>query len=88
MKGLDFSKVNRDPPSAVTRHGGLLLEDARTGRLLTLFERLTRAIRGEHDRDLILAKVEWARKDLERRERNKQNKLGKNAVAASLAPAN
>jgi hypothetical protein len=72
----------RPPVAAVNRHGGLVLEDARTGRLLTIFERVSRAIRGDHDRDLILAKVEWARKDIARK--NKLREIKARTLANAL----
>lgn len=69
--------LKRDPVRPVNRHG-LTVEDARTGRLLTIFERVSRAIRADRDRDLTLAKIEWARKQL-----NKKNGLKNNTVAQS-----
>ncbi|MEZ4815319.1 MAG: hypothetical protein R3A80_08970 [Bdellovibrionota bacterium] len=47
-----------------TKAVGMNLEDARSGRLLTLFERVTRTLRGTRDRDILLAKVEWTRKSV------------------------
>lgn len=72
----------REPVRAVNRHG-LTLEDARTGRLLTIFERVSRAIRADRDRDITLAKIEWARKEIA-----KKNKLKNNTVATSQAVIN
>jgi hypothetical protein len=40
---------------------GLNTEDS-NGRTLSIFERVTRAIRGDRNRDLTLAKIEWTRK--------------------------
>ena len=41
---------------------GMNAIDSKNGKILTIFERLTRAIQGKNDRDLILAKNEWIRK--------------------------
>ncbi len=40
---------------------GMNAEDS-NGRSLTIFERVSRAIRGDRNRDLTLAKIEWSRK--------------------------
>ena len=58
---LEARKREREPVSAA-KINGLNMEDSKTGKLLTLFERVTRAIRGDRDRDLLLAKIEWSRK--------------------------
>lgn len=73
----EIAAAKRDALPAVERHGGLLLSDARTGRLLTIFERVTRAIRGDHDRDIILAKIEWARKDLAKKQKIREGKTNR-----------
>jgi hypothetical protein len=36
--------------------------NSKNDKILTIFERLTRALRGKNDRDLVLAKNEWIRK--------------------------
>jgi hypothetical protein len=41
---------------------GMNTIDSKNGKILTIFERLTRALRGKNDRDLVLAKNEWIRK--------------------------
>lgn len=66
--------LKREPVRPVNRHG-LTLEDARTGRLLTIFERVSRAIRADRDRDITLAKIEWARKELARKAKFKDRAL-------------
>ncbi len=55
---------SRAPLEAVSRSNALTLVNAKTGKLLTIFERVTRAIRGERDRDFVLAKVEATRKEI------------------------
>lgn len=67
-----FNSTKRDPVRKVNRYG-LTLEDMRSGRLLTLFERVSRAIRADRDRDLTLAKIEWARKELIKKEAEKKD---------------
>lgn len=63
---LTKKKAERGPLSGA-KAVGMNLEDGRTGRLLTLFERATRTLRGTRDRDILLAKVEWTRKEAARR---------------------
>jgi len=58
---IDKTKKDRGAPEEVTANG-LNIATSKDGRLLTIFERVTRAIRGTRDRDLLLAKIEWARK--------------------------
>lgn len=65
--GFPGGRPGRFPVRAINRAKGLQIEDARTGRLLTLFERCSRAIRGEHDRDYTLARLEVARKEMLKR---------------------
>ncbi|MEZ4814940.1 MAG: hypothetical protein R3A80_07020 [Bdellovibrionota bacterium] len=69
-----FAKNKRDPVRKVNRYG-LTLEDSRSGRLLTLFERVSRAIRADRDRDITLAKIEWARKELLKKESAKKDTI-------------
>jgi hypothetical protein len=89
LAGIPAPYHKRDAARPVTRRNALTLEDEASGKLLTIFERVSRAIRGEHNRDYTLAKVEWARKDIIRQEKNKEIKekqgLG-NAVASIVAP--
>ena len=58
---LDALKKNRGDFSRV-KIIGMNTEDE-TGKALSIFERVSRAIRGERNRDLTLAKIEWARKE-------------------------
>jgi hypothetical protein len=58
---LNKTKAERGP-LAGAKATGMNLEDARSGRVLSIWERVTRAIRGSRDRDILLAKVEWTRK--------------------------
>lgn len=58
---LNKTKAARGP-LAGAKATGLNLEDARSGRVLNIWERVSRAIRGTRDRDILLAKVEWTRK--------------------------
>jgi hypothetical protein len=41
---------------------GMNAIDSKNGKILTIFERLTRSLRVKNDRDLVLAKNEWIRK--------------------------
>ncbi len=59
---LNKTKKERGEPIA-TKANGLNLEDARNGRILTIFERITRVLRGTRDRDVVLAKMELTRKE-------------------------
>jgi len=67
---LAKTKAERGP-LAGAKAVGMNLEDGRTGRLLTLFERATRTLRGTRDRDILLAKVEWTRKEAAKKQRKK-----------------
>ena len=58
---LDALKKNRGDFSRV-KIIGMNTED-QSGKALSIFERVSRAIRGERNRDLTLAKIEWARKE-------------------------
>jgi hypothetical protein len=49
------------------------------GKALSIFERLTRALRGKNDRDLVLAKNEWIRKKALKNKKNSV-KLNMNAL--------
>ena len=51
----------------------------KNGKALTIFERLTRALRGKNDRDLVLAKNEWIRKKALKNKKNSV-KLNLNAL--------
>ena len=51
----------------------------KNGKALTIFERLTRALRGKNNRDLILAKNEWIRKKALKNKKNSV-KLNLNAL--------
>ncbi len=58
-----LNKLKKDRPAPIAAKAvGLNLEN-RDGSVLSLFERVTRAIRGTRDRDILLAKVEWSRKE-------------------------
>lgn len=78
LGGIPAPYSKREAARPVTRRNALTLEDESSGKLLTIFERVSRAIRGEHNRDYTLAKVEWARKDIIRQEKNKEIKDNKN----------
>jgi len=80
-----FGDTKREPVRPVNRHG-LTVEDARTGRLLTIFERVSRAIRADRDRDLTLAKIEWARKTLAKKDAAKKNALAKSDTVINIDP--
>ncbi len=79
-----FADSKREPVRPVNRHG-LTVEDARTGRLLTIFERVSRAIRADRDRDLTLAKIEWARKELAKKNA-KKNAVAKSDTVINIDP--
>jgi len=55
-----LSKQRGDQSKALLM--GMNAIDDKNGKILTIFQRLTRAIQGKNDRDLILAKNEWIRK--------------------------
>ncbi len=55
-----LSKQRGDQSKALLM--GMNAIDSKNGKILTIFERLTRALRGKNDRDLVLAKNEWIRK--------------------------
>ncbi len=55
-----LSKQRGDPSKALLM--GMNAIDDKNGKILTIFQRLTRAIQGKNDRDLVLAKNEWIRK--------------------------
>jgi hypothetical protein len=44
--------------------------DAKSGKVLTIFERMTRTLRGKNNRDLVLAKNEWIRKKALKNKKN------------------
>jgi len=58
---LDALKKSRGASTPVKMIG--LNTENSSGRALTIFERVSRAIRGDRNRDLTLAKIEWARKE-------------------------
>lgn len=58
---LNKTKAERGPLSRANAVG-MNLQDGKSGRVLSLWERVSRAIRGTRDRDILLAKVEWSRK--------------------------
>lgn len=60
---LNKTKAERGAPKGANAIG-LNLQDAKSGRILTLWERVSRAIRGTRDRDILLAKVEWTRQQV------------------------
>ena len=72
LKKMRKERGDQIPARAV----GLNLEDGRSGRLLSLFERVSRAIRGPRDRDVVLAKMEWSRREI-------LKKLGKTPAIAA-----
>lgn len=49
---------------------GMNAVDSKTGKVLTIFERMTRSLRGKNERDLILAKNEWIRKKALKNKKN------------------
>ena len=59
---LDNLKKIRGEPEAVTKEG-LNLRNNNTDKLLTIFERAARVLRGDRNRDISLAKIEWVRKE-------------------------
>ena len=59
---LDNLKKMRGEPDPVTTVG-LNLQNNNTNKLLTIFERAARVLRGDRNRDISLAKIEWTRKE-------------------------
>ena len=59
---LDNLKKMRGEPDPVTTVG-LNLQNNNTNKLLNIFERAARVLRGDRNRDISLAKIEWARKE-------------------------
>jgi len=59
---LDNLKKMRGEPDPVTPVG-LNLQNNNTNKLLTIFERAARVLRGDRNRDISLAKIEWTRKE-------------------------
>jgi hypothetical protein len=49
-----------------------------TGKTLSIFERVSRTIRGERNRDLTLAKIEWARKEALNKQKSLPNTKSQN----------
>lgn len=59
---LNLDKIKKERgESKPVKMIGLNAEDS-SGRTLSIFERVSRAIRGDRHRDLTLAKIEWTRK--------------------------
>jgi hypothetical protein len=63
-----LSKQRGDQSKALLM--GMNAIDSKNGKILTIFERLTRALRGKNDRDLVLAKNEWIRKKAIKNKKN------------------
>lgn len=59
---LDNLKKMRGEPDPVT-NVGMNLRNNNTNKLLTIFERAARVLRGDRNRDISLAKLEWTRKE-------------------------
>jgi hypothetical protein len=59
---LDNLKKMRGEPDPVT-NVGMNLKNNNTNKLLTIFERAARVLRGDRNRDISLAKIEWTRKE-------------------------
>ena len=59
---LDNLKKMRGEPDPVT-NVGMNLRNNNTNKLLTIFERAARVLRGDRNRDISLAKIEWTRKE-------------------------
>ncbi len=59
---LDNLKKMRGEPDPVTTVG-LNLQNNNTNKLLNIFERAARVLRGDRNRDISLAKIEWTRKE-------------------------
>jgi hypothetical protein len=79
---LDALKKNRGDFSRV-KIIGMNTED-QSGKALSIFERVSRAIRGERNRDLTLAKIEWARKEAFNRQKIPTKTAPKISVSKDL----
>lgn len=80
VEDLISKAIQERGPQKATAIIGNTMTDPRSGRLLNIFERASRALRGTRDRDLLLAKMEWMRKETLKKEY--KNKTNSNFAAA------
>jgi hypothetical protein len=71
---LDNLKKMRGEPDPVTTIG-LNLKNNYTSKLLTIFERGARVLRGDRNRDISLAKLEWTRKEAAKKQGKTPSKI-------------